>query len=147
MKCRKCKGRMTKTADDHRYRESGLENVVLKGIDIFRCDCGERVISVPRVPELNALIGETLIQKDSPWPEAKSGFSERTWVLPESICQRLWALTMPPYPDGRVTLKSPQRHTITLSDCCTLPKSLFVPREVLKVRIEGYLVYLEVTSE
>jgi hypothetical protein len=26
---------VTKTADDHRYRESGLENVVLKGIDIF----------------------------------------------------------------------------------------------------------------
>ena len=57
---------MTKTADDHRYRESGLENVVLKGIDIFRCNCGERIVSVPRVLELNALIGENLIRKDSP---------------------------------------------------------------------------------
>ena len=66
MKCRKCKGQMTITADDHRYRESGLENVVLKGIDIFHCDCGERIVSVPRVPELNALIGENLIRKDSP---------------------------------------------------------------------------------
>jgi len=81
MKCRKCKGRMTKTADDHRYRESGLENVVLKGIDIFRCDCGERVISVPRVPELNALIGETLIQKDSPLAGSEIRFLRKNMGL------------------------------------------------------------------
>jgi DNA-binding transcriptional regulator YiaG len=39
---------------------------VLKGIDIFNCNCGERILSVPRVPELNALIGENRIRKDSP---------------------------------------------------------------------------------
>ena len=77
MKCRKCKEKMTKTADDHRYRESGLENVVLKGIDIFRCNCGERIVSVPRVPELNALIGENLIRKDSPPGRKRNPVSQK----------------------------------------------------------------------
>ncbi|MGD9975199.1 MAG: type II TA system antitoxin MqsA family protein [Desulfatirhabdiaceae bacterium] len=66
MKCRKCKEQMTKTTDDHSYRESGLENILLKGIDIFRCGCGERVISIPAMPELNAVIGRMLVNKKSP---------------------------------------------------------------------------------
>ena len=81
MKCRKCKGQMTKTTDDHRYRESGLENVVLKGVDIFHCDCGERILSVPRVPELNALIGETLIRKDSPLAGSEIRFLRKNMGL------------------------------------------------------------------
>ncbi|MGD9975879.1 MAG: type II TA system antitoxin MqsA family protein [Desulfatirhabdiaceae bacterium] len=66
MKCRKCKEQMTKTTDDHSYRESGLENILLQEIDIFRCDCGERVVSIPAMPELNAMIGRILVQKKSP---------------------------------------------------------------------------------
>ena len=66
MKCRKCRGQMTKTTGDHRYSESGLEYIMLKGVESFCCDCGERVVSIPRLPELNAKIGEILIQKKSP---------------------------------------------------------------------------------
>lgn len=65
MKCRKCKQLMNLMVEDHRYLESGLDNVILRQIDTFRCDCGEKVVGIPKMPELNALIGKTLAEKKS----------------------------------------------------------------------------------
>ena len=41
MKCPICKSEMACNQESYHYVESGLENVQLDGIDVFRCSCGE----------------------------------------------------------------------------------------------------------
>lgn len=48
----------------HRYKECGLENIVLEGVRVYRCDqCGELYYDFGNVIELHNLIAKTLIQK------------------------------------------------------------------------------------
>jgi len=49
----------------YHYIESGLENIYLDGIDVFRCSCGEEIINIPAIPELHYLIALELIKKKS----------------------------------------------------------------------------------
>jgi len=65
MKCPICKSEMECNQEFYNYVESGLENVQLDGIDVFRCSCGEEIINIPAVPELHSLIGLELIKKKS----------------------------------------------------------------------------------
>ncbi|MCP4628544.1 MAG: helix-turn-helix domain-containing protein [bacterium] len=65
MKCQICKLEMESSLESYHYVESGLENVQLDGIDVFRCSCGEEIISVPAMPELHSLIAFELIKKKS----------------------------------------------------------------------------------
>jgi len=54
-----------RVAENYNYLESGLDNVILKGIDVFRCSCGEEVARIPSIGELHRLIGLKLVKKDS----------------------------------------------------------------------------------
>ena len=65
MKCPICKSEMESKLESYHYVESGLDNVQLDGIDVFRCTCGEEVISIPAMPELHSLIAFELIKKKS----------------------------------------------------------------------------------
>jgi putative zinc finger/helix-turn-helix YgiT family protein len=49
--------------ESYQYKESGLDNIVLEGIEVHRCDCGEQIVSIPAIPELHALLGEMVIKK------------------------------------------------------------------------------------
>jgi putative transcriptional regulator len=51
----------------HRYRESGLDNVVLHGVEHFKCDqCGEDYFGYGDVNQLHDLIARTLVLKKGP---------------------------------------------------------------------------------
>ena len=63
MKCLKCNSKMNCKESTHHYMESGLDYVYLKGIEIYTCDCGERIISIPSIPELHTTIGHFLLKK------------------------------------------------------------------------------------
>ena len=63
MKCLKCNSDMNCKESTHHYTESGLDYVYLKGIEIYTCDCGERIISIPSTPELHTLIAQFLLKK------------------------------------------------------------------------------------
>lgn len=62
MKCPQCNSEMVRTNDPYHYSESGLDNIFLEGIDVFKCRCGEAVAGIPNMPELNGLIGQILIK-------------------------------------------------------------------------------------
>jgi transcriptional regulator with XRE-family HTH domain len=52
--------------ENYRYVESGLKNVLLKGILVFRCkDCGAEVPEISGASSLHTLIGIRLLFKDS----------------------------------------------------------------------------------
>ena len=67
MKCLFCNNaEMLCEKKQYHYRESGLDNVYLEGVEIFSCpSCNEELVSVPAVPELHSLIGKHLTEKKS----------------------------------------------------------------------------------
>lgn len=65
MKCPSCKNEMICGPGEHHYKESGLDNVYLLGIEICECACGEKVFNIPAVTELHRKIAFDLIKKKS----------------------------------------------------------------------------------
>jgi len=55
---------MKATRGEHRYDESGLKSIVLRGVEIRRCgDCNETEVAIPALEDLHRLIARTLILK------------------------------------------------------------------------------------
>ena len=63
MKCHECNTEMQVSKELYRYIESGLDNVYLDNVNIYRCKCGEYFASIPAIIELNSLIAIHLIKK------------------------------------------------------------------------------------
>ena len=66
MNCPKCGKPARKLRKDYRFRESGLDNVVLEGVEIHKCACGEEVVRIPMMEALLDTIGEALVNKPGP---------------------------------------------------------------------------------
>ncbi|MEW6387814.1 MAG: type II TA system antitoxin MqsA family protein [Thermodesulfobacteriota bacterium] len=64
MTCPTCKREGEIHVGKHHYTESGLQNVWLKGVEIFECECGENFAFIPCARELHNLIAEILLQKE-----------------------------------------------------------------------------------
>jgi transcriptional regulator with XRE-family HTH domain len=66
MTCCECGGTMKGQIENYRYLQSGLKNVLLKGILVFRCkDCGAEVPEFTGASSLHSLIGIRLLFNDS----------------------------------------------------------------------------------
>lgn len=57
MKCTNCGHKMTKHIKDLHYTESGLDNVILMGLTIYKCSCGEKMPQIPDISGLHRKIG------------------------------------------------------------------------------------------
>ena len=66
IKCPKCGEEQDTFIGDYRYIESGLDNVIICGIEIFQCSCGEHSAFIPKIMELHKLIAKCLIEQT--WP-------------------------------------------------------------------------------
>ena len=64
MICPTCKQEGKIHVGKHHYTESGLQNVWLKGVEIFECKCGENFAFIPYAQELHKLIAEILLKKE-----------------------------------------------------------------------------------
>jgi putative zinc finger/helix-turn-helix YgiT family protein len=65
MICPNCNSETVSTKNKHHYTECGLDNVFLEGVNIYECSCGEKLVSIPAMPELHGLIGLHLLKKKS----------------------------------------------------------------------------------
>ena len=61
MKCMSCGGRMKKVRGDYAY--ASLPGITLKGVEIYRCSCGDEEVSIPRIEDLNRTIAGELVRK------------------------------------------------------------------------------------
>jgi putative zinc finger/helix-turn-helix YgiT family protein len=62
--CPNCKsGMICEEEKNYHYTESGLEDVYIDDINVFKCECGEQIVSIPAMPELHNLIAKNLIKK------------------------------------------------------------------------------------
>ena len=65
MKCPSCNKKMDCKKGKYQYSESGLDNVYLSGVDICKCNCGEKSVSIPAIMELHGVIGLALATKNT----------------------------------------------------------------------------------
>lgn len=69
MKCVMCDNQnklKSKIIDTHKYKECGLDNVILHGVTVSKCEqCGEEYFNFGNIDKLHLLIASTLIKKDS----------------------------------------------------------------------------------
>ena len=64
MKCLQCGGNMDATEGTHRYDESGLKNVLLMNVPMYKCaSCGETEVEIPGMDELHLLLGLFVLYK------------------------------------------------------------------------------------
>jgi len=64
--CRACAGEMQLVRQDYHFKESGLDNVLLKSIDVLVCQqCGSIVPRIPRLNDLMRTIVVAMIAKPS----------------------------------------------------------------------------------
>jgi YgiT-type zinc finger domain-containing protein len=64
MKCTNCGGVLVKHLSSHKYIESGLKNIVLANIPVYRCSsCAETELEIPCTEELHLLIAFILMLK------------------------------------------------------------------------------------
>ena len=64
--CRACAGEMQLLRQDYHFRESGLDNVILKNIEVMVCkQCGSLVPRIPRLNDLMRTIVVAMIAKPS----------------------------------------------------------------------------------
>lgn len=66
MRCSYCENKkeLKKSKTNYRYKEAGLDNIVLKGITVVRCDnCGEEYYNFGDIEQLHDKIAEILLTK------------------------------------------------------------------------------------
>lgn len=73
MICPMCGKKATHSIEQYHYRESGLSNVFVSGVGIFRCKCGEEYVQLPGADNVHDQIASELLSKSSllTGPEAK----------------------------------------------------------------------------
>lgn len=64
MKCHECGGTVCVTRKDYAYLESGLSNVIVRGLEVRRCKkCGNEDVVIPRMKQLHRVIAMALLGK------------------------------------------------------------------------------------
>lgn len=64
MKCSQCGHTMRTARENYLYKESGLPNVTLVGIEVHRClHCGEHEAVIPKIEQLHRVIATTIARK------------------------------------------------------------------------------------
>lgn len=66
MKCPVCGETMKTVKGTYKYVESGLDNIVLTGIPMHKCSCGEEMPVVRNIEGLHRVIASALVKKNSP---------------------------------------------------------------------------------
>lgn len=66
MHCVNCGRVMHKTKGSYHYTESGLDNVYLKGVVIYKCECGEELPEIPHIEELHRIIAFEIVKSPVP---------------------------------------------------------------------------------
>lgn len=73
MNCPACGRQPRYTVEQYQYRESGLDNVFVRGVGLYRCKCGQEYVQLPGAQHVHDQVASALLNKPSmlTGPEAK----------------------------------------------------------------------------
>lgn len=102
MKCTACGammvGKKTTDKEAYHYTFSGLPNVYLSGITIYRCpDCPTVCPSIPRIEELHRVIAQALAEKPGRLQGSEIRFLRKNIGIPAKMIARILGLTPETY--------------------------------------------------
>ncbi len=84
MKCLECGEKLEKTKGNYQYKESGLNNILLVDIPIYRCaSCKETEVEIPGTKELHMLIAFLLLFKPTHLTGAEARFLRKSMCYTE----------------------------------------------------------------
>lgn len=79
MKCLECGEKLEKTKGNYQYKESGLNNIILVDIPIYRCvSCKETEVEIPGTKELHIFIAFMLLFKPTHLNGAEARFLRKS---------------------------------------------------------------------
>ena len=79
MICPACGKQPSHTVEQYQYRESGLNNVFVRGVGIDRCKCGQEYVQLPGAQEVHDQVASALLSKSSLLTGPESKFL-RKWL-------------------------------------------------------------------
>lgn len=80
MTCHKCKSEMKgEKIPLYHYKESGLDNVCLEGVTVFKCERGHKLVHIPHIEMLHDAIAYNTLKKP-PLLTAKEFRFLRKWI-------------------------------------------------------------------
>jgi putative zinc finger/helix-turn-helix YgiT family protein len=79
MNCPACGRQPSHTVEQYQYRESGLDNVFVRGVGIYRCKCGQEYVQLPGAQEVHDQVASALLNKASILTGPESKFL-RKWL-------------------------------------------------------------------
>ena len=79
MICPECGSQPRYSVERYQYRESGLDNVFVDGVGIFRCVCGQEYIQLPGTQEVHNQVASALLNKTSLLTGSEARFL-RKWL-------------------------------------------------------------------
>lgn len=79
MICPECGSQPRYSVERYQYRESGLDNVFVDGVGIFRCVCDQEYIQLPGAQEVHNQVASALLNKTSLLTGSEARFL-RKWL-------------------------------------------------------------------
>ena len=135
MKCPDCGSKMIRARKAYRYTESGLDNVLLRGVKYFKCGCGETLVSIPQIAKLHELIGYEVIKKKSLLTGKEIRFLRKNMGLPaKKLAQYIGVdkATISRWENEAQTLSKSNDHLIRLIYSAIKD----IPKETVKLLVE-----------
>jgi len=117
MKCPICNSETIFARGTHHYTESGLDYIILEGVNIYECSCGEKIVSIPAIPQLHSVIGLGLIKKKSLLNGKEIRFLRKNMGLTATKLSKIIGVdnaTTSRWENGNQTITKPHDHLIRL---------------------------------
>jgi len=117
MKCPVCNSEAVCTQGTYHYKESGLDNVYLEGVDVCKCSCGEVIVSIPAMPQLHSVISLAIIEKKSLLIGQEIRFLRKNMGLTATRLSKFIGVdnaTISRWENGSQTITKPHDHLIRL---------------------------------
>ncbi len=144
MNCLNCGKKMERSIQKrYHYKESGLDNVYLKGSAIFhKCVCGQLFVEIAQIERLHDAIAYHLLNKKTIWSGREFRFL-RKWVglTAEELGRALGHIsrgTISRWENDKIRI-TPATHHQMLLLVLRLKEEAINERMVLKVAIEEFL--------
>jgi putative zinc finger/helix-turn-helix YgiT family protein len=135
MKCPQCGHQMKTARENYMYKESGLPNVTLVGIEVSRCpSCGEREAVIPGIEQLHRVLATTIALKAPGLTPAEIRFLRKSlgWSGGEFAAHMgVSAETVSRWENGSATMGSSAERLLRLATLTREPAGHY-PLEVLK---------------
>jgi putative zinc finger/helix-turn-helix YgiT family protein len=117
MKCPICNSETVRTHETYHFTESGLDYVYLEGVDLFKCSCGEVIVSIPAMPQLHSIIAFDVIRKKSLLIGQEIRFLRKNMGLTATKLSKIIGVdnaTVSRWENGKQLITKPHDHFIRL---------------------------------